>query len=77
MGEPAELTAEEMKELTIFAAHVVTSVLADLDQPQPRFADGDAMPDDVMIFKLAQMVLAVATSADARQRVLEALAGPL
>ncbi|HZJ65909.1 MAG TPA: hypothetical protein VFD36_20520 [Kofleriaceae bacterium] len=57
MGEPAKPTRAERAALLDFATRVVESVDKDLPQPEPRFADGDAMPDDVMIFKLAQLLV--------------------
>ncbi|HEX7942638.1 MAG TPA: hypothetical protein VF488_12575 [Gemmatimonadaceae bacterium] len=57
MGEPADLTPEERHYFVGFARRVVDSEVNDEDQPQPAFLDGDAMPDDLAIFKLCQLLL--------------------
>lgn len=56
MGDPAPLTDEERKLYRAYADSVMDAVRNDLDQPLPRFPDGDAMDESTMIFKLAQEI---------------------
>lgn len=56
MGEPTPLTDEERKLYRAYADSVMDAVRNDLDQPLPRFPDGDAMDESTMIFKLAQEI---------------------
>ena len=56
MGEPAIPSDEERAHNRAYADSVMDAVRKDLEQPLPRFHDGDAMDESTMIFKLAQEI---------------------
>jgi hypothetical protein len=56
LGEPAIPSDAERARTRAYARSVVDAVRNDEERPTPRFADGDAMSDDTMIFQLAQEI---------------------
>ena len=57
MGEPATPISEERKKTQKLAREIVQSVIDDEELPSFTYDDGDAMPDDAVIFFLAQEIL--------------------
>jgi len=56
MGEPTPSTPAEREAVHAYAASVLDAARQHLDQPHPRWPDGDAMHTETMTFKLAQEV---------------------
>jgi len=73
VGEPAPLTSAEKRYLVTFVDSIVDAVANDLDQPVPKWPDGDAMDEGTMIFKLCQLAQELQVGwDDMNQRLIKA-----